>query len=632
MVFQQSTALDITETLPMELSGGYRRAVEAASLADGFDVAIGEMSFMLRPSVQMPYERGLLPTQKEQLDTSKAPGEQSLGIWWTRSQNDFTGGTGVTWYDPGSEEATQRTTSNSLGVNVWGDEVSLARKMNKVSGTPLTGLLATGPDCFYRASGSSLSQFKTHTAAAWTVGTAGSANGLAVGGGYVWVSSPSGVSRVTPAGSVASAHFTGAASGVWWVKGRLIVASGSSLYWAAANAGAGAVSSLNLIHTAASGFVWNAVAESAGAILASGGNAATGDYGVYSITLEDSGTDLPTMGAPVQVWSAPRSEPILGIWSYLATYLVVRTGAGWRVALIADGNTLSVGQVALPASGGDGIDVEFRDRWAYIPRKGVNGFVECFRIDLSSPLGDTTQYAVAGDVYAPDASATTGTQIAMMGATDRVVLGTDVGIWVEDASELLDSGFLETGRVRYLTDEMKMFTHLRMSGRLSDGSVQVSYRISDAGAWEPAGAVVSSHQASSDIPLPFVPSKWAQARFDLNSSAENLSPGLDSWSLMALPVVAQPLLVRLPLSCFDRERGRNGSEYGYPGWGWDRLSVLEELLNSEKGIPVKFRRGDKRYVCVAQDYSFSASAAPDGNDENFGGMVMLTLRAIRETT
>jgi len=88
-----------------------------------YDIAIGGVPFLLDATETHPYERSTAPFRKNQFDTQRDPGEQSLQGWWFRSQSSFHAGQGVKFYDPFANPFSVSLASNSyrygtsFGVN-----------------------------------------------------------------------------------------------------------------------------------------------------------------------------------------------------------------------------------------------------------------------------------------------------------------------------------------------------------------------------------------------------------------------------------------------------------------------------------------------------------------------------------
>lgn len=118
MTVGQSTRPDITEGIPVSLSRAGARAAQA-SRDKSMALGIGGIGFNLRANAQHPYMREADQVRKEQFDASDQAGEQSLGTWWRRSQNDWSLGEGVEWYEPGAREESANRYWAGQGVDPW---------------------------------------------------------------------------------------------------------------------------------------------------------------------------------------------------------------------------------------------------------------------------------------------------------------------------------------------------------------------------------------------------------------------------------------------------------------------------------------------------------------------------------
>ena len=56
-----------------------------------YDFAIGGQPFLSAASDERPLERAFADAVKQQIDQSSDPGEQSLQMWWSRAQSDWSG-------------------------------------------------------------------------------------------------------------------------------------------------------------------------------------------------------------------------------------------------------------------------------------------------------------------------------------------------------------------------------------------------------------------------------------------------------------------------------------------------------------------------------------------------------------
>src|SRR5690606_40731023 len=118
MAVEQSQSPDITESIPAPRNRAGTQAVQA-SRDKSFAIGIGGLGLNLRANGQHPYMREADQVRKEQVDASDQAGEQSLGTWWRRSQNDWSLGEGSEWYEPGVREESANRYWAGQGVDPW---------------------------------------------------------------------------------------------------------------------------------------------------------------------------------------------------------------------------------------------------------------------------------------------------------------------------------------------------------------------------------------------------------------------------------------------------------------------------------------------------------------------------------
>ena len=110
---------DITEDVPIDLAVTSTEAT--FNLTDiAYDIVIDDLPFIVAVNNQNPYRRETAPYKKDQFDNSPEPGEQSLTGWWLRSQTSWHNGSGISFYEPGTdlEHVTHRF-ADSRGIDVW---------------------------------------------------------------------------------------------------------------------------------------------------------------------------------------------------------------------------------------------------------------------------------------------------------------------------------------------------------------------------------------------------------------------------------------------------------------------------------------------------------------------------------
>jgi hypothetical protein len=634
---------DISEGIPFALSQGGVLASQAFPADARFDIAVNGIGFMLRASEQNAYERASEQVRKQQFDTSTEAGEQSLSSWWIRSQVSWHMGAGIRWYEPGAEVETQYRFATSQGVDVWAEgELSLLKDSQpagtfSADATVLT-LRRGGSDGTVVASGSTLvwaDPLAGGGGIATSLPTSGATQPAATGG-IVWVGHTDRVSRwdTSGAGSLTTPLTCTGRARVWWVKQRLFVAVGNALYWLTpADSGAVETVGTKVAEHPDTDWVWSDVAETPDAILLSGYSAS--ESAVLAVTVEE-GDPLPVLSSPRQVAQMPRGEQVTCMGTYLGSYVVLGTTSGVRVGVIGTQGSVSYGPLTVSTSE-PVVDVAFRDRFAYVAvsRALPDGSSGAARIDLSAPVqgsrGDTGLYAWAWDVSTKSTGTTSS--IGFVGNTDRVVLVAGGVLTSQHPSALVSRGWVESGRVRFRTTELKAFQGVKLAGMLNDGTVEVTAVTDDGGQHrvmtygpttgiegEAAVRVTNRPQLSS---LAF--------RLFLEPGVQDgaqVSPVVTGFSVKALPTVRKSRLVKLPLSCFDFETDRHGNRVGRENGALLRVLELEALESAGAPVQLRDRRAGDAFTALIESVEYTAPANPDRALSNFGGVLTLTVRVL----
>jgi hypothetical protein len=132
---------DITEAIPYNLSNPpVNSSYNGSTVA--YDIAIGGQPFFLETSDDSPYRRVTAQYRKQQLDTTREPGEQTLTGWWIRSQSTFHLGQGINFFEPAQDESLRFQYKYSKGCDVWTKgQVTLLRDVTSTNST--TGTIAS---------------------------------------------------------------------------------------------------------------------------------------------------------------------------------------------------------------------------------------------------------------------------------------------------------------------------------------------------------------------------------------------------------------------------------------------------------------------------------------------------------
>ena len=108
---------DITERIPVLLSNPAGSTTYTPT-GYSYDIAIAGLPFFITPLDESPYRRVTAQYRKNQFDTSREPGEQTLTGWWLRSQSSFHFGQGIKFFEPAQDESLRFQYTESKGLDV----------------------------------------------------------------------------------------------------------------------------------------------------------------------------------------------------------------------------------------------------------------------------------------------------------------------------------------------------------------------------------------------------------------------------------------------------------------------------------------------------------------------------------
>lgn len=631
--FLASVPPDITETLPGQLSGTSVAVVYDASGAL-YDIAIDELPFLLAPNDSNPYTRTTAPSTKQQLDTTPLPGEQSLSQWWTRAQESWHKGAGILFYDPGTDEGTRNRYEESVGVDVWTEgQATLHKRLSlgvAVAGGQdmyATSAIVGGADVAFLCGGGAVKRW-TGLATTTYTSTPTPATRVAVAGKKILVGSVSGISSGDASGSALTVLWT-TATGVlvtpYWVKSRIVAVQGPDLL--EATLAGGDLDTLTPLWTHPdTDWIWTSIAESPGAILASGyGN---GVGAVYAFTLTDGGVAgaSPELSQAFQVASFPPGEEVHSIEVYLGTYIGIGTNRGLRVGVVDETGKIQYGPLLFETTK-PVRDMTARDSFLFATIEAdIDGSSGAVRVDLSQQITDL-RFAWAWDVQTHTTAVPKS--VAFLGVSDRVILGvTGAGAYIQHATEYETEGFLTTGRIRYATTEPKNYVLAKVRSQTDDDSAVALYTIAPQSVEVFNFRLSSTFNTDSDIGLQTsdTPLDYLDVKLVLEASANKLTtPILEALTVKALPQPKKQRVIELPLMCFDWERDSRGVKTGGVGRAWARLSALEDLESDNSTVQVRDFTNGENFRAQIQQVRFTRTQPPDRGARNFGGLLMLTL-------
>jgi hypothetical protein len=581
--------------------------------------------------------------RKDQFDNFAEPGEQSLAGWWLRSQSTFNGGAGVLYQDPDNDNQFNYRFRDSLGINPWqGGQLSLLRQTtqglartllnNRVQGYTT----AAGVDAYWDMDAKNLTKVTDVGTTAIVTAAANTLLDLTSTGAMYIYSSTTGIFQGTDAAApTLITADTPTQSVIEFVKDRLIYTKGPAVYQVPlVPAGLPAAA---YTHQDPS-WQWKSITDGPTAIYVAGDSGTTGQ--IHKFTVVNGTTGIPEFEWAGVTATMPTGEVINTIYSYVQSFVGIATNKGFRVGEIDAQGDITYGPLLFTPPGGcAGITGYDTFMWTGSTAQH-NGNSGLYRVDLGNVIQEQTtravRYAYARDIYATGPVAAV-TSVGNFGKSNRIVYAVlGAGSYKEQATELLPTGFLDTGRIRFNTEEPKLYKFFSIrTGSPLNGSLNIAI-LSEGGGVIPSityGPASGAGTKDVAISQPQGPQNWMALRFTLSRGVSDSSIGavMNGWQVKALPGSIRQRMITHPFQLFDNEKDKGGQRIGYDGYTADRLSAFEAVARA--GDVVLFQELAQQTVTqvVIDDFEFRQTGPPGPNGP-VGGYLTVVMRTVAEST
>jgi hypothetical protein len=652
---------DITEGLPYVLSNPVGTVSYSAS-AESYDISINDMAFFLNTGDEFPYGRQTAQYRKQQIDQSNEPGEQSITGWWVRAQSSFHNGSGIKFYDPSVGETVSYRFADSKGVNVW-DKGKVTLLKNVTSGHITTGPIASNGSVQQHMRSIKWSTFTgallhdeydvdkikvtdpsnpVHfidynsgadspvyaicddgVTAYWITNTA--TKKTVYKKALTLTSADADTKMFDEIGTVSNATME-------YVKDRIILCADNKVYEFSTSATA---IPTPVYTQSATSHVYTSVAASGPAIYIAGYNGSQST--IQKFTLSTAGA-MPTLTSAVVAAELPVGEIVHKIYYYLG-YMMIGTNRGIRAAAVNDQDgSISYGPLIVETTQ-PCYDFAARDKYVWCATS-VNGEPGLIRVDLGDEI-EPLRFAYANDIYYAGVTGHVTTACCLDGSTDSTAVGrmmfatayasaSNGAVYVEDASTLVSSGYVTTGKIRYGTLENKVFKNLKARIDTTNGGLNI--KSIDAVGTEYSVGTFSEGDFTPEVSIPY-PSgaqEYLSFKFTITRSTINTANGpmFSGYQLKALPAVSRQRLITYPLVCYDRETDSFGNQVGYEGSAYNKLTELEQIENLGDTIRIEDFRTGESYLGLIEQLQFINRTPSDKRFSGFGGILVATIRTI----
>lgn len=582
------------------------------------DVAIGGHVYMIDWSATTPLLHRSIPILKPPQDNSDSPGEQSVNPegWWRRA--------GESWHEGAGQQVFDRKTSSayrfrqSQGMYVWQDwSLSLLQDTDiKIISAQTNQKLAVAGGFLYYTDGATLRRtadisvdtptFTTITGTPATQPSDITTDGFNI----ITCHGASGIYKTTRGAATTAAHITGTVTTLGFVKNRFIAANNNSLYDISALTvgGGGALPAAYFTHPNTD-FVWVGFAEGDAAIYFAGFSGAKSL--IYRAVIKADGTALD---APIIAGRLEEGEIVTSIYGYLGRFIFIGTNMGWHLAIPNDSGDLRIGS-------------RIDTNTSVLCFEGENEFVWFGWGNFASSPSATglgrlslktfTNTDLLTPAYASDLMVSGQTNNIRSIATFnglRVLAVDQIGIFAEDSTKKVASGYIDTGEITYGITEHKVGISIdaQHTGELGTHEISISV---DGGSFVSLG-LHEAHLFPRAIGEP--EGRFFELRHTLYRDSVDLNTGLTmhSWLLNSQ---VKPSSITQHIFCTVLLAPRIDSlvDTALIYDTADEVNFLTDLVQSK--TLTTFQEGNRSYGVLVDDYELRVARLLTGT-EGYPGM------------
>lgn len=563
------------------------------------------------------YERRYLPAQRQAIDDSNEPGDQTLnplGLW-PRSGDNYRAGAGQLYRD--TPRSNPGRFYESIGVDVWDENSSCLLpdvEVKRSSANTNLNLLAINSRVVLTDGQQVLyTDDPTGTSPTWTAYTgtpASNVESISTDGFYLFVSyGANGIYRGDVSGASLSSFSATASNFVVYANGRLLSGNDEVLNEIDGSGVATAI----YTHDSTS-FRWNHGASSPAALYVGGYQGDRSE--TYYIGVDSTDGSLTE---PVFATSLPDGEYATSLKFYAGSF-VLGTSLGVRLAQATDQNR-SLIYGPLIETGGSVTGLAGRGEFVWFSWGNYSSsYTGVGRMKLSEFTGPLSP------AYATDLMYLGQGDVISMAVFDGqpyfAVSGTGIIGPQYSAGDLVlvESGTIDIGVVNYGTSLPKSHVALRLTFDPMVGSIDCF--LTDA-------AGVQYTIASEDTPgttersssglLKNIESSQARLKFTLNRGTTTTGPCLRRWTLLALPKPDRTEIISVPIIFKNRTQYRGIFRY------MDLIEVYDELRSLVKSRRViQYQEGEMIHLAYIDDLTLRPQEWGD-NFSYMEGIMMASL-------
>jgi hypothetical protein len=260
---------------------------------------------------------------------------------------------------------------------------------------------------------------------------------------------------------------------------------------------------------------------------------------------------------------------------------------------------------------------------------GNTVWVEGVDSNFNSSTGPWTVTAATTTTFTYT-SAVTATVASTAVSSATAIVATPGSTYIEDDADLMPTGYLTTGYIRYNTLEPKNFKRLVARGDFEFGSMTLETVTANGTEYDVVAYDASVPPVEVTTSNPQEAQEFLAYKFILYRDGTTASKGPIMKGYQAKATIATPRqrVMKFPVYCYDVETDRYNVQLGYDGRAFDRIRTLESI--EENGDVVTWQdltTGESRQAVIEQ-ISFTRLTPPDRGFNGYGGIIDITIRTV----
>ena len=202
--------------------------------------------------------------------------------------------------------------------------------------------------------------------------------------------------------------------------------------------------------------------------------------------------------------------------------------------------------------------------------------------------------------------------------------------YIESATDLINSGYVTTGYIRYGTLEPKNFKRLVGRGDFTYGSMTLETVDADGTEYDVVSYDIAVPPVEVETNTPADAQEYLAYKFVLYADGTDGTKGpiFKGYQIKSTIATPRQRVIRFPVYCYDVETDRYNVIVGYEGRASQRLQQLESIEQNGDVVTWQDLTTGESRQCVIEQIQFTRLTPPDRGFTGYGGVIDITIRTV----